>query len=236
MSNCSACQKFQTKQSGETLRNEILTTQPWTCLATDIFEYEGKSYLIVVDQFSKFIVVHKVSNHISEQTVAKFIQIFSEFGVPDEIHSDRGTNLTSQLFMSFGKGLDVKLSFSSLYYHSGNPAERAACIIKNIMHKCTPTKTKWRLGLLEYLCTPLSARIGSPAELLATHRYKGLQPILHAWLLPQSTVAESNKDELISHKEIEKTSHNKSAYDLPVGCAVTYFDHMSKVWLIGRIA
>ena len=68
ISNCSACQKFQTKQPAETLRNKLPTTQPWTCLATDIFEYGGKSYLIVVDRFSKFIVVYKVSDHSSEQT------------------------------------------------------------------------------------------------------------------------------------------------------------------------
>ena len=68
---------------------------------------------------------------------------------------------------------------------------------------------------------------------------QGLQPTLHAMLLPRSTVAESNKDELISHKEIEKTNHDRSAHDLPilpVGCIVTYFDHESKVWVVGRIA
>ena len=101
----------------------------------------------MVDQFSKFIVVLKVYDHSSEQTVATFVQIFSELGVPDAICCDHGTNFTSQLFLSFCKGLDVKLSFSSAYHHSGNPAERAVCIIQNIMHKCTHTKTDWRLGL-----------------------------------------------------------------------------------------
>ena len=134
ISNCSACQKFQTKQPAETLRNELPTTQLWTCLVTDIFEYGGKSYLIVVDQFSKLIVVCKVSDHSSEQTVATFIQIFSELGVPDAIRCDCGTNFTSHLFLSFCKGLDVKLSFNSAYHHSGNPAERAVHTIKNIMH------------------------------------------------------------------------------------------------------
>ena len=62
ISNCSACHKFQTKQPAETLRNELPTTQPWTCLATDNFEYGGKSYTIVVDWYSKFIVVRKVSD------------------------------------------------------------------------------------------------------------------------------------------------------------------------------
>ena len=149
ISNCSACQTFQSRQPAETLRNELPTTQPWTCLATDIFEYGGKSYIIVVDQYSKFIVVHKVSDHSSEQTVATFLQIFSKFGVPDEICSDRGTNFTSQSFLSFCKGLDVKLSFSSAYHHSKNPAKRAVGIIKNIKKKCAHTKTNRRLGLLE---------------------------------------------------------------------------------------
>ena len=193
----------------------------------------------MADRFSKFIIVHKVPDHSSDCAVTNFLQIFSEFGVPDEICSDRGTNFTSQLFLSFCKGLDIKLSFSSAYHHSGNPAERAVCIIKNIMKKCAHTKTNWRLGLLEYLCTPLSEKLSSPAELLATCQYKGLQPTLHARLLPQSTVAESNKDELISHKEIEKANHDRSVHYLPimpVGCTVTYFDNMSKAWIVGKIA
>ena len=37
ISNYSACQRFQSRQPAETLRNELLTTQLWTCLATDIF-------------------------------------------------------------------------------------------------------------------------------------------------------------------------------------------------------
>ena len=239
ISGCAACRKFQPRQPAETPRNELPTIQPWTCLATDIFEYGGESYLIVVDRFSKFITVRKVSDHSNECTVATFLQIFSEFGVPDEIRSDRGTNFTSQLFLSFCKGLDIKLSFSNAYHHNRNPAERAVCIIKNITKKCAHTKTNWRLGLLEYLCTPLSEKLSSQVELLATHRYKGLQPTLHARLLPQSTVAESNKDELISHKEMEKANHDRSAHDLsilPVGCTVTYFDHMPEVWLVGKIA
>ena len=168
VSNCLACQKFQSRQPAETLKNELQSTQPWTCLATDIFEYGGKSHLIVVDHYSNLFVLHKVSDHSSEQTVATFLQIFSEFGVPDNVCCDHGTNFTSQLFLSLCRGLDIKLSLSSAYHHSGNPAESAVCITKNIMKKCTHTKTNWRLGLLEYLCTPLSARLGSSADLLAT--------------------------------------------------------------------
>ena len=42
-----------------------------------------------------------MTDHSGEQTVAKFLEIFKEFGVPDEICSDRGTSYNSSLFLEF---------------------------------------------------------------------------------------------------------------------------------------
>ena len=238
ISNCPVYQKFQSKQPPETLRNELPTTQPWTSLATDIFELNEKLYLIVEDHYSKFIVVHKVTDHSAEQTTAKFLVIFSEFGVPDELWSDRGTNYTSSLFLVFCKGLDIKLSFSSAYHHCGNPAECSVQIVKNIMKKCKYTNTNWRLGLLEYLCTLLSEKLVSPAELLAGRQFKGLQPTLQAKLTPNSSFSEQAKEQLGCKKEIEKSQHDKSAHDLQIlttGSTVMYYDPKSKSWLVGRV-
>ena len=217
--NCPTCQKFQSKQPPETLRNELPTTQPWTSLTTDIFKLNGKSYLIVVDHYSKFIVVCKVTDHSAEQTIAKFLEIFSEFGVPDELHSDQGTNYTSHLFLAFCKGLDIKLSFSSAHHHSGNPAECSVQIVKNIMKKCKYTNTNWRLGLLEYLCTPLSEKLASPAELLAGRQFKGLQPTLHAKLTPNSSFSEQVKEQLLSKRlrSLNMTSQHMIYRSSPLG-------------------
>ena len=92
---------------------------------------------------------------------------------------------------------------------------------------------------MKYLCTPLSEKLSSPAELLSTHQYKGLQLTLHARLLPHSTMSDYNTEQLIAQKDSEKANHDRSAHDLPilpVGCTVTYFDHLSRAWLLGRIA
>ena len=80
-------------------------------------------------------MVHKVTDHNAEQTITKFLEIFSEVGFPDEIHSDRGTSYTSSLFLAFCKGLHIKLSFSSAYHHSGNPAVFCRQSVKDIMRK-----------------------------------------------------------------------------------------------------
>ena len=172
-------------------------------------------------------MVHKLTDYSAEQTIAKFLEIFSEFGVPDEIWSDRGTNYTSSLFLAFCKGLDIKLSFSSAYHHSGNPAECSVQIVRNIMRKYKYTNTNWRLGLLEYLCTPLSKMLASPAELLAGRQSKGLQPTLHAKLTPNTSFSEQVKEKLVAKKEMEKSQHDKSAHDLQIlaiWSTVMYYD------------
>ena len=124
------------------------------------------------------------------------------------------------------------------HHHSGNPAECSVQIVKNIMKKCKYTNTNWRLGLLEYLCTLLNDKLASPAELLASRQFKGLQPTLRAKLTPNSSFSEQAKEQLVSRKEIEKSQHDKCAHDLQIlaiGTTVMYHDHKSKSWLVGRV-
>ena len=47
------------------------------------------------------------------------------------------------------------------------------------MKKCTDEKfgiSAWRIGLIEYLCTPISDQLPSPSEILNSCIYKGYQP------------------------------------------------------------
>ena len=106
------------------------------------------------------------------------------------------------------------------------------------MRKCKYTNTNWRLGLLEYLCIPLSEKLASPDELLAGRQFKGLQPTLCAKLTPDTSFSEQVKEQLVAKKEMEKSQHDKSAHDLQIlaiGSTVMYYDHRSKSWLVGRI-
>ena len=88
------------------------------------------------------------------------------------------------------------------------------------------------------MCTPLSEKLASPAELLAGRQFKGLQPTLHAKLTHDNSFSEQAKEQLVSKKEIKKSQHDKSAHDLQIlaiGSTVMYYDHKSKFWLVGRV-
>ena len=53
---------------------------------------------------------------------------------------------------------------------------------------------------------PLLERLSSPAEILSPHQYKGLQPTLHAKLLPHSTMSDYNTEQLIAQKDSNKAN------------------------------
>ena len=115
------------------------------------------------------------------------------------IISDRGRNYTSSAFTAFCRELDINHTLTSAYHHQSNPAERAIRTVKSIMRKCMETGNSWRLGLLEYLCTPISDHIPSPSELL-NRRYRGVQPFLQfhanastASFLPQERIQDEQQ-------------------------------------------
>ena len=54
----------------------------------DNFDFNGKHYLIVVDHFSKFVVVKHSQDLTSRTTINTLLDIFSEHGFPATIRCD----------------------------------------------------------------------------------------------------------------------------------------------------
>ena len=64
---------------------------PMHCIGTDLFEYNNKPYLIMVDYFSSYPWIHPLRNISSLSVIEAMKSVFSEFGYPDTIHSDWDT-------------------------------------------------------------------------------------------------------------------------------------------------
>ena len=123
LSKCHACATYQEKQPAESLLNDPASTKPWTALAMDNFELNGRHYLIIVDHFSKFTVVKHSQDLTSMTTVNLLLEVFSEHGLPSTIRCDHGCNFVSSQFIEFCKQLNIVVTLSSGYHHSSNPAE-----------------------------------------------------------------------------------------------------------------
>jgi len=59
-----------------------LPTRPWENLGTDISEFNGKKYLMVVDYYSRFPVIRLVNDMTSHTVCSHFASNLAEYGLP----------------------------------------------------------------------------------------------------------------------------------------------------------
>ena len=79
--------QHQDKQPNESIVSDP-ELKPWTSLSIDNFKYKGRHYLIILDRCTKFVVVKHVHSYDAGTTVETMCKVFSEFGLPENIHSD----------------------------------------------------------------------------------------------------------------------------------------------------
>ena len=122
---CEVCQKYQDKQPQEQISSPPIPSSPWHTIASDLFEFRGKTYLIVSDRYSKFVIVRELPDHSTEHTIRAFHGIFCEHDIPCILITDRGRNYTSSAFTAFCREPDISHILTSAYHHQSNPAEQA---------------------------------------------------------------------------------------------------------------
>ena len=110
--------------------------EPMMAISADHFSIGHRKYLIVVDRYSSFPFVTKVTRMTTAETIKKMTEIFSLAGWPSSIRSDRGPAFR----LEFGdwcerKGIKWQLS-SSYYARSNGSAESRVGNCKKTMIKC----------------------------------------------------------------------------------------------------
>ena len=74
-SKCAACLESLSKQQKEPLTPHPVPSLPWNKVGTDLFEYGGRNYLVLVDYFSNFIEVVPLYNDTKSETIIKHIKM-----------------------------------------------------------------------------------------------------------------------------------------------------------------
>ena len=228
---CETCLKYSNKQMKESLGLVPSCTEAWDAVATDIFEFQGNSYLIVACRFSGYIVVRKVKDHTAKETIDTFASIFAEHGVPRTIHCDRGANYMSNNFSTFCKDMNTSLTYSSAEHHSSNYAERAVQTVKKLMQKSQGDH--WEISLLEYLMTPIRLQGDkSPLKLMQSRTVRGILPVRKEESSPEDL--QNLKDRRLEQKQYFDQG-SRDLNTLREGQSIFYFDHRRNKWLPGVV-
>ena len=139
VAQCIVCRKYSTMHR-EPLMTTPLPDYPWQVVGSDLFWLKGEQYLLVVDYFSRFPEVVKMSSTVSASVISVLKSLFARYGIPEVFRSDNGPQYSSEEFSRFLKSLGVHHVPSSPYYPQSNGlAERRVQTVKRLFKRALLT-------------------------------------------------------------------------------------------------
>lgn len=124
---------------------------PWQVVGSDLFELKGEQYLVIVDYFSRFPEVIKMTTTTSAAIITALKSIFSRYGIPEVLRSDNGSQYASREFATFAESYGFRHTTSSPRYPQSNgQAERTVKTVKKLLKSSNDRY----MALLSYRATP----------------------------------------------------------------------------------
>ncbi|KAL9951197.1 hypothetical protein ACROYT_G043817 [Oculina patagonica] len=165
IANCSSCLKHRKNNTKEPLIQHEVPDRPWQKIACDLFTLGGKAYLLTVDYYSIWVEIGLLrdSTLISE-VITQLKSTFARYGIPDEVISDNGPQLSTRKFKQFADSWEFKHTTTSPKHPQANEqVEKAVGTAKSVLKKVYEDGTDPYIALLENRNTPITGLSYSPA-------------------------------------------------------------------------
>ena len=214
ISKCAVCQESRNRNQKEPLHPHEVPTHPWSKLAADIFQFENEQYLLIVDYYSEFFEISKLSDMKSSTVITHCKSQFSRHGIPDVFMSDCARQFDSAEMRKFAADYGFQLKTSSpTYPQSNGMAEKAVQTAKRLLSKAKQDGRDPYLALLDYRNTPRDKELGSPVQRLMGRRTKTTLPTSE--ILLKLKLVRNVRSNLKEKRLKQKYFYDKSARTLP---------------------
>ena len=135
VSSCEVCCQHHSQRAEPLIPSE-LPQLPWQKVGMDLFDYKGSTYLLILDYYSRFIEIAKLSKTTAGDVINHCKSIFARHGIPEMVISDNGPQFAAESFKEFAQGYNFDHVTSSPYYPQSNgEAETAVKTIKDLLKK-----------------------------------------------------------------------------------------------------
>ena len=186
---------------------------PWQRIGTDLFEWDKTTYLLIIDYYSRWIEIAKLTGLSANSVINHTKSIFARYGIPETVTSNNGPQFSSEAYAQFAREYGFKHTTSSPNHPQRNgEAERGVRTIKNLLKK----EGDPYLALLAYRSTPLEVGY-SPSELLMSRKLHTTVPMTEDQRKPKtpdfSAVAARDK-QLKQRQKVNHDTHH-GARELP---------------------
>uniref|UniRef100_A0A8C1X2E4 Gypsy retrotransposon integrase-like protein 1 n=1 Tax=Cyprinus carpio TaxID=7962 RepID=A0A8C1X2E4_CYPCA len=210
---CSFCQESRPENQKEPLISHPVPTGPWQKIAADIFDLQGRSFLLIVDYFSKYPEVLKLSDKTSASLIAHFKTVFARHGVPETLIADHVPFASAEM-ARFALDWGFNITHSSPNFPQSNGmAERAVKTVKSMLKTAAQSGTDPHLALLTLRNTPVTGLKYSPAQILMGRVLRSTLPASKAVLQPSIP---THIQEALQHLQSQqKRWYDRTAAPLP---------------------
>lgn len=202
---CRTCEKYSPTNFNESLLPHKIPKERFLKVGVDILDYNGSSFLVIVDYFSHWLELLPLKDKTSECVIDAMQNVFSRFGYPLELISDN-MPFSSFKCQSYFKSKDITLITSTPRYPKSNGmAEKYVQISKMILKKYFEDNLDYREGIMQYNNTPLVGLNLSPSQILNSRNIRTspctieylkpkIQKHVYKLLLLKQSVCKNNYD------------------------------------------
>jgi len=217
MSNkCEICLENRTKQQKEPMTIHPLPALPWNKVGTDLFEFRGVNYLLMVDYYSNFIEVIPLHRDTRSSTIIKHIKMnIARYGIMETLISDNGPQFISSEFEEFTRGYGINhITSSPTHQQSNGLAEEGVRQVKDLMRKCLQSGDDFFLALLDLRNSPRDEVIGSPMQRLQGRRAQTRLPIADSLLKPNTIRPDTVHEKMMQYRHKQKFYYDRGSKPL----------------------
>ena len=95
VNDCPTCYKLR-RQRAEPLMSTPLPSLPWQKVGTDLFEWEKSTYLLIIDYYSRWIEIAKLTGLTANSVITHTKSTFARYGIPEVVIYDNGPQLAAK--------------------------------------------------------------------------------------------------------------------------------------------
>ena len=232
---CTVCQLNQSKPAKAVPHPWVKATKPWERIHLDfcgpIF---GSMWMVVIDSYSKWIEIVRMTSTRSSAVIQKLKQLFSRWGLPVVLVSDNGPQLKSEEMEKFTKNNGINHIFIPAYHPASNGQVESICgKFKRAMKRMQMTKqdlmgnlASW---LLLYRNTVHPATGREPSVAMLGYRTRCAFSLLHPLSNPRQSAKSTQQEQKSINQETETRQFER-------GEAVMYWNEHHKRWYRGVVA
>ena len=146
---------YCSEQSKEPIQQHDFAARPWSKVAVDLCDLDGRTLLVISDYYSNYIEVARVTSITLRSIIKELKAVFARFGIPEALVTDNGAQFSSADVSVFAQtwGFDHVTS-SPRYPQSNGKAENDVKTVKRLFKKCKDAGQSEFFALLDWRNTP----------------------------------------------------------------------------------